>query len=94
MKITTKQSIRLGKKFGINFDVVPFDEWKTGLNIELEHGKKISNITNVTNDSLYKTAQIAIAHLVEDPRYYYYLKRMEDKRSVYWKNKNKPIIFI
>jgi hypothetical protein len=94
MKITSKVAMKLGNKFGINFTIVPFDEWKTGLNIELEHGSKLSKITNVTNDSITKSAQIAIAHLIEDPRYYYHLKKLEDKRETYWKNKKKPSIFL
>jgi len=57
-------------------------------------GNKISHLTNITKNNLDMTAKIAIAHLIEDPRYYYYLKMMETKRDKYWSNKNKPNIFL
>lgn len=94
MKITKKDSKRLGEKYNINFKIVPFDEWYSGLNIELEHGKNISKLTNITNDDLDLTAKIAIAHLIEDNRYYFYLKKMEDKREKYWKTHKKISIFM
>lgn len=92
MKITKKQAERLGKKFKINFDIISFDEWIIGLNIELEHGTKFK-ISNITNNGLDITAKIAIAHLIEDPRYYHYLSKLEAKREKYWLNHKKPDIF-
>ena len=86
MKIQKKQAEKLGNFFNINFDVIHFEEWKTGLNIELEH-------SNITKNNLKLTAKIAIAHLKEDPRYYKYLKKQEDKREAYWKKHTKPSIF-
>lgn len=85
---------KLAKKYKINLDIIPFDEWKFGLEVELEHGKKISKITNITHDNLDLTAKIAIAHLIEDPRYYKYLQQVETKREKYWEKRNKPSIFI
>lgn len=92
MKITKAQAERLGAYFQIDFQVVPFEEWLIGLNIELEHGTK-NTFTNITGNNLKSTAKIAIAHLIEDPRYYYYLKKQEDKREAYWKRHHKPSIF-
>lgn len=92
--ITKKKAKDLGEHFKINFKVVPFLEWYNGLKIELEHGSKLGKLTNVTKNALDSTAKIAIAHLIEDPRYYHYLKKMEDKREEYWKNRTKPKIFI
>lgn len=40
------------------------------------------------------TAKIAIAHLTESPDYYQRLHKMESQVEKYWKNKNKPNIFI
>jgi hypothetical protein len=94
MKITKQIAIKLAKEFHLNLDIVPFDEWKDGLNIELEHGKKINKLTNLTNDNLKITAKIALAHLIEDPRYYKYLVLMEQKRDKYWSTRNKPNIFL
>lgn len=93
MKITNKKSEELSTIFNIDHSVVPFDEWKKGLEIELEHGTKFGKIANVTDDDLFKTAQIVIAHLLEDPRYYYYLEEMEEKRKKYWEKYKKPSIF-
>lgn len=86
VRITKKQAKILGEHFRINFDVVPFEEWHHGLKVELEH-------SDVTKNALDKTAKIVIAHLIEDPRYYLYLKKMEEKREKYWEIRNKPDIF-
>lgn len=94
MTISKKQAVLLGKSFQIDFNVIKFDEWWAGLNIELEHGSKISKMTNITNDNPDMTALIVIAHLLEDPQYYYYLIEMEKKRDLFWKNKKKPNIFL
>lgn len=93
MKINRKNAIKLSSIFNIDHDVVPFIEWKKAIEIELEHGKKFGKITNITNNDLFKTSQIAIAHLLEDPRYYYYLEEMEKKRKKHWKKYKKPSIF-
>lgn len=93
MYIKKEQAKRLGKDFCINFDVVPFNEWQDGLNIELEHGSKFGSLTNITHNSFEKTAKIVIAHLIEDPRYYYHLKKMEEKRDKYWSSRIKPSVF-
>lgn len=94
MHITKSQAKRLGKHFRINYDVVPIDEWHRGLNVELEHGSKFGSLTNVTHNVLKTTARIVIAHLIEDPRYYYFLRKMEEKRDEYWSYRHKPDIFL
>jgi hypothetical protein len=94
MKITKQIALKLAKEFNLNLNIVSFDEWKDGLNIELEHGKKVSKITNLTNDNLIMTSKIALAHLIEDPKYYKYLVLMEQKREKYWSKKKKPNIFL
>ena len=93
VKITNKIAKEMSKIFKINHRVIPFDEWKRALIIELEHGKKYGMLTNVTNDDIYKTCQIAVAHLIEDPRYYFFLEQMELKREEYWNQNKKPEIF-
>ena len=40
------------------------------------------------------TSKIALAHLIEDPKYYKYLVLMEQKREKYWSKKKKPNIFL
>ena len=93
MKITKAQSRKMAKKFGINLDIINIDDWTFALNVELEHGKKLGSITNVTNNNIIITAKIAIAHLLEFPDYYIRLKKLEKSAEKYWLNKNKPNIF-
>lgn len=94
MKVSKKEAKNLAKDFNINLDIIDFDEWHYGLNVELEHGKKFGAITNLTNDSLKTTAKIAVAHLLEFPDYYKRLYKMEMKADKYWKNKQKKNIFL
>ena len=62
-------ALYIAKKLGITFDKFSIEDFLTGLNIELEHGK-INPLTNVTNDDLEITAKIALAHLNEYSEYY------------------------
>ena len=59
----------VAKYLNIDFSKFPFEDFKRGITIELEHGLENIN-TNVTNDDLLKTAKIALAHLNEYPNYY------------------------
>ncbi len=76
--ITAEDAKRVAKSLGIDFknrDVLyTLADFRRGMKIELEHGKciegKTSPITNVTNDDLKKTGKIALAHLIEEFRYY------------------------
>ena len=61
--------INVAKILNIDFKNFSFDDFKRGINIELEHGK-INPKTNITNNNLIMTAKIALAHLNEFPIYY------------------------
>lgn len=61
--------LRIARYLNIDFSKFPFEDFKRGINIELEHGNENTN-TNVTNNDLLKTAKIALAHLNEYPNYY------------------------
>ena len=64
----------------INFDKFSISDFLDGINIELEHGL-VDLETNVTDDDLITTANIALAHLKEFPNYYnknYGLKMFEE----------------
>ena len=54
---------------GVTFDKFTPEEFLEGINIELEHGR-VNPKTNVTDDNLFMTAKIALAHLNEFPNYY------------------------
>ena len=61
--------INVAKVLNIDFKNFSFDDFKRGINIELEHGK-INPKTNITNNDLIMTSKIALAHLNEFPNYY------------------------
>ena len=67
--IDNNEILRIARYLNIDFSLFPFDDFKRGIMIELEHGM-INPITNVTDDDLLKTAKIALAHLNEYPNYY------------------------
>ena len=66
---TNNEILRIARYLNIDFSKFPFEDFKRGISIELEHGMENIN-TNVTNDDLLKTAKIALAHLNEYPNYY------------------------
>jgi len=74
---STNDAVEIGKKLNIKFDKFDVEQFKIGLNIELEHGTK-SPETNITDDDPIMTAKIALAHLNEFPKYYDALLKMED----------------
>ena len=92
-KISEEQAYRVGTNMGIDFNVVPLYIFTYGLNVVLEHGS-VHKFTNVTNDRIFDTAKIAVAHLMEYPDYYQRLKRMEDQAEKFWSTRSKPSIFI
>lgn len=61
--------LKVAKELGINFTKFSLQDFITGINIELEHGK-VNPLTNVTNNDPLITAKIALAHLNEFPDYY------------------------
>jgi hypothetical protein len=73
---TTEEALRVGKELGINWSVVDLEQFRMGLEVELEHGVR-NAVTNVTSDDLLLTGKIALAHLLELPDYYTRLMRME-----------------
>ena len=73
----------IGSKLGITWDKFDVEQFKIGMNIELEHGK-IDENTNVTNDDPLITGKIALAHLNEFPDYYDRLEEMEKEAYKFW----------
>lgn len=71
---------RIGKKLGCDWKLWSIADMQHGMNIELEHGR-MNPKTNVTDDDPEKTAKIALAHLMENPKYYDYLNEMEKKMN-------------
>jgi len=74
---TIEEAADIGEGIGIAWSVSPFDvdEFRVGLEVELEHGL-VDPDTNVTDDDPAFTGKIALAHLNELPDYYFRLLRM------------------
>lgn len=83
---TTEQAKKIGEKLGIKWDKFDVEQFRHGMDIELEHGKIDSN-TNVTNDDPLMTGKISLAHLNEFADYYDRLDKMEAEAEKFWKNK-------
>ena len=78
---TAEEARRVGERIGINWSEVDLEQFRMGLEVELEHGVR-NVVTNVTNDDLVLTGKIALAHLRELPDYYTRLMRMEEEARV------------
>jgi len=83
---TEEQVKEIGEKLGIKWDKFDVEQFRHGMNIELEHGTIDSN-TNVSNDDPLITGKIALAHLNEFPDYYDRLDKMEKEAEDFFKNK-------
>ena len=74
--ISTEEAKLTGKRLGIKWDKFNANQFKIGMEVELEHGT-IRRLTNVSNDYLLTTGKITLAHLSEIPDYYTRLLKME-----------------
>jgi len=83
---TADEAKRIGKRLGITWDKYDVEQFRYGMDVELEHGTVDPN-TNVTDDDPLTTGKIALAHLNEFPDYYTRLKKMEEEAESYWENK-------
>lgn len=79
--ISTEDAKRIGEQLGITWDRFDIDQYKRGMEVELEHGT-VNPLTNVTNDDLVATGKIALAHLHEIPDYYTRLLAMEKEAEI------------
>jgi hypothetical protein len=73
---TTEEAKRIGETLGVDWSKFDVEQFRIGMNVELEHGR-IDPVTNVTNDDPILTGKIALAHLNEFPDYYTRLSKME-----------------
>ena len=73
---TSEQAKTTGEKLGINWSKYNVEQYRMGLDVELEHGL-VDPHTNVTDDDPIMTGEIALAHLNEFPDYYTRLDKME-----------------
>ncbi|MFC2056337.1 DUF5661 family protein [Chloroflexota bacterium] len=73
---TAEEAKRVGETLGINWSKFDVEQYRMGLDVELEHGL-VDPHTNVTNDDPVVTGKIALAHLNEFSDYYTRLDKME-----------------
>ena len=76
----------VGEKLGITWKKFDLDQFKRGMEVELEHGT-INSDTNVTDDDALMTGKIALAHLNEFADYYDRLEKLEKEAEEFWEKK-------
>lgn len=73
---TSQKAKQIGEQLGIDWTEFDIEQFRMGMDVELEHGT-IDPATNVTDDDSLTTGKIALAHLNEFPDYYTRLEKME-----------------
>jgi len=86
LAFTAEEAKAIGEKLGLKWDKFDVEQFKKGMDVELEHGSRDS-MTNVTNDDPLITGKIALAHLNEFPDYYDRLEKMEKEAKEFWEKK-------
>jgi Protein of unknown function (DUF5661) len=81
--ISAEEARKVGSTLKIDWTKVDLEQFRRGLEVELEHGARDPE-TNVTNDDLTITGKIAWAHLKEFPDYYTRLDKLEAEADAYW----------
>ncbi len=82
-RISAEEARNVGTTLKIDWTKVDLEQFRRGLEVELEHGVRDPE-TNVTNDDLILTGKIAWAHLKELPDYYTRLDKLEAEADTYW----------
>ena len=82
-RVGSDEAQRVGASLGIDWKKVDLEQFRRGLEVELEHGARDPE-TDVTNDDLGLTGKIAWAHLKEFPDYYTRLDKLEAGAVAYW----------
>jgi len=75
---TAEEAQRIGATLGIDWSQFDVEQFRMGLDVELEHGT-VDPATDVTHDDPMMTGKIALAHLNEFPDYYTRLAEMEEE---------------
>ena len=83
---TNEEARKIGEELGIDWSKFDVEQFRMGMDVELEHGL-VDIQTNVTNDDPLMTGKIALAHLNEFPDYYARLKKMEKEAEKHWEKK-------
>lgn len=73
---TPEQATEIGNKLNIDWNRFAVEQFRMGLDVELEHGLN-DPTTDVTGNDPILTGKIALAHLNEFADYYTRLQKME-----------------
>lgn len=82
-QFSTEEASSIGAQLKIDWSQIDLEQFRRGLEVELEHGA-IDPETNITGDDLVYTGKIAWAHLKEIRDYYTRLDAMETEADKYW----------
>jgi hypothetical protein len=83
---TPEKAKEIGEVLGVDWTKFDLEQFRVGMDIELEHGKRDPN-TNVTDDDPLMTGKITLAHLNEFPDYYTRLLKLEEEAEEYWEKR-------
>jgi hypothetical protein len=75
-RFTADEAKGIGEQLGIDWTEFDVEQFRMGMDVELEHGL-VDPATNVTDDDPLVTGKIALAHLNEFGDYYTRLEIME-----------------
>lgn len=73
---SAEEAKKIGELLGIDWSKFDVEQYRMGMDVELEHGLADPH-TNVTNNDPLITGKITLAHLNEFPDYYTRLEKME-----------------
>jgi hypothetical protein len=85
-RFTAEEAKQIGEQLGIDWSKFDVEQFRAGMDVELEHGL-VDPHTNVSQDDRLVTGKIALAHLNEFPDYYTRLAKMETEAEEYWESK-------
>ena len=88
-QFTKEEAKRIGEALNIDWSKFDVEQFRMGLDVELEHGIR-DILTNVTHDDEMITGKIALAHLKEFSDYYTRLEKME-KEAKEFHNKKQQV---
>ena len=83
---TAEEAKKVGEELGIDWSKFDVEQFRRGMDVELEHGLMDPH-TNVTDDDPLMTGKIALAHLNEFSDYYTRLDKMEEEAESFWEKK-------
>lgn len=89
--VSPRKAHKIGDELGVDWTRITPEEFRRGMETELEHGRRHPE-TDITGDDLLLTGKIALAHLEEFPDYYTRLARMEEEAKAYWASVGAPAV--